>query len=69
MNRKRITHLIALPAVMLPLAGVAAAASSRTAYTASSPAAQVRAAERDLSGPWVRTTPTPLAACSRPTSS
>ena len=48
MNRKRITHLIALPAVMLPLAGVAAAASSRTAYTASSPAAQVRAAERDL---------------------
>jgi hypothetical protein len=48
MNRARITRLIVLPAIVLLVAGVAAAAASRTAHTTSSPAAQVRAAERAL---------------------
>jgi uncharacterized protein DUF4440 len=47
MNRKRIT-LVALPAVVLGLAGAAAATPGRAAHTAASPAAQVREAERTL---------------------
>ena len=48
MSRTKITRLIALPAVILAPAGLAAAASSRTAHSAGSPAAQVRAVERAL---------------------
>src|SRR5215470_5638246 len=47
MTRKRVT-LMALPAVLVGLAGAAAAAPGRTAHTVGSPAAQVRAAERTL---------------------
>jgi ketosteroid isomerase-like protein len=56
MNRARITHLIALPAMILALAGVtaatpiaiAAAAPAANAGTARSAADQVRTAERTL---------------------
>src|ERR1700759_1119951 len=47
MNRKRIT-LVALPAVVLGLAGAAAATPGRAAHTAGAPAAQGRGAERTL---------------------
>jgi Domain of unknown function (DUF4440) len=48
MKRSRITRLIAVPAAIVPLAAVAAAAGHRTANTASSSAAQVRTAERTV---------------------
>jgi Domain of unknown function (DUF4440) len=48
MNPARITRLIAFPAVLLAVAGVAAATPGRTAHTAGSPAPQVRAAERTV---------------------
>jgi Domain of unknown function (DUF4440) len=46
MKRTRITRLIAVPALIVPLAGVAAATANGTANPAGSPAAQVRTAER-----------------------
>jgi len=48
MSRKRIASLIAVPALILGIVGAAVAAPSRVARTASSPAAQVRTAERTL---------------------
>lgn len=48
MKRARITQLIALPAMILVLAGVTAAAPIASAGTARSAAGQVRAAERTL---------------------
>jgi hypothetical protein len=48
MNRARITHLIALPAMILALAGVTAATPIASAGTARSAADQVRTAERTL---------------------
>lgn len=48
MNRARITRRIAMPAMILLIAGAAVATANRTAHAASSPAAQVRAAERTL---------------------
>jgi hypothetical protein len=47
MNRRKIT-LMALPAVVLGLAGVAAATPGRPGHAVGSPVAQVRAAERAL---------------------
>jgi ketosteroid isomerase-like protein len=48
MNRARITHLIALPAMILALAGVTAATPIASASTGRSAADQVRTAERTL---------------------
>ena len=48
MNRARITHLIALPATILVLAGVMGATPMANAGTATSAADQVRTAERAL---------------------
>jgi hypothetical protein len=48
MSYTKITRLIALPAAILAFAGIAAAASSRTAHSTTSPAAQIRATERTL---------------------
>ncbi len=48
MNRARITYLIALPAAILVLAGVAAATQIAIAGTGGSAADQVRTAERTL---------------------
>ena len=48
MKRARTTQLIALPAMILVLAGVTAAAPIASAGTARSPADQVRTAERTL---------------------
>jgi ketosteroid isomerase-like protein len=48
MNRRRITHLIALPAAVLVLTAAAIATPIATAGSASSPADQVRTAERSL---------------------
>jgi hypothetical protein len=48
MSDAKLTRLVAFPAVALAFAGAAAAASSRTAHSTASPAAQVRAAERTL---------------------
>ena len=48
MNRPRITRLIAFPAMIVVLAAVATATAARTAHSATSPANQVRAAERTL---------------------
>jgi hypothetical protein len=48
MNRARITRLIALPAMIVVLGTAAAATTARPAHIVSSPASQVRAAERAL---------------------
>ena len=48
MNRARITYLIALPAAVLALAGVAAATATANAGPGRSAADQVRTAERTL---------------------
>lgn len=48
MNRARITRLIAFPAMIVVLGAAAAATTAQTAHIASSPASQVRAAERAL---------------------
>ena len=48
MNRARITHLIALPATILALAGATAATPMAIAGTGGSAADQVRTAERTL---------------------
>jgi hypothetical protein len=48
MNRARITHLIALPATILALAGATAATPLAIAGTGGSAADQVRTAERTL---------------------
>jgi Domain of unknown function (DUF4440) len=53
MSRTKVTRLIALPAVLLALAGVAAATTGLKAQTGGSPAAQVRAAERTVLGAYV----------------
>ena len=48
MSRRTITRLIAVLAVLVPLAAVTAATAHRTSHAASSPADQIRTAERTL---------------------